>query len=290
MIQPVLQIRKITDDVFSSVWIAALILTYHNFEISKTRILWHTQSDIQKVASDLCTKTVQSARISQWCNGDHPAGSYNYLRANGSLRRLTKIGEYNGRKEAPIVIPAKIDKVFEKFDITIDDLVFWYKNTYCDISLEKNSIQHSISDKVHGHLDNDATKPILMPATSSAHNGLQEEQIKRILEQYLKSDGWETKIARGNERGIDIDASKKNNRWIIEVKGPGSRPPMMNNYFLAILGELLQRMSDTNARYSIALPNLPKYRRLWDELPSLAKERTQIDALFVNPDGSIEFC
>ena len=71
-------------------------------------------------------------------------------------------------------------------------------------------------------------------------------------------------------------------------EGPGSRQPMRVNYFLGILGETLQRMNDPNARYTIALPDLEQYRKLWNKLPQLAKERTTIDMILVDPDGHIE--
>ena len=122
------------------------------------------------------------------------------------------------------------------------------------------------------------------------NENLQEERIKEILNKWLQSEGWVTKVAEGNARGIDIEAKKDTKIWVIEVKGCGSRSQMKNNYFLAIIGTILQRMNDNNARYSIALPNLPKYRRLWSELPLIAKQRTQIDAIFVNSDCSMEFC
>jgi hypothetical protein len=63
---------------------------------------------------------------------------------------------------------------------------------------------------------------------------------------------------------------------------------MRVNYFLGVLGELLQRMSDPEAKYSIALPDLPQFRRLWERLPELAKRRTTISALFVSGSGDVE--
>ncbi|BDG48321.1 hypothetical protein PspKH34_28820 [Parageobacillus sp. KH3-4] len=51
------------------------------------------------------------------------------------------------------------------------------------------------------------------------------------------------------------------------------------NYFLTILGEILQRMEDPYAKYSIALPGIQQFLKLWDRLPLLAKMRT---ALFVD--------
>ena len=60
----------------------------------------------------------------------------------------------------------------------------------------------------------------------------------------------------------------------------GTRNPMRVNYFLSALGEILQRMDDSTAQYSIAVPDLPQYHGLWDRLPVLCKERTQLSILF----------
>lgn len=84
-----------------------------------------------------------------------------------------------------------------------------------------------------------------------------------------------------------IHAVRNEVDWIIEVKGLGSLPAMRVNYFISMLGETLQRMAGANARYSIALPDIAQYRGLWHRLPALAKERTQITALFVAADGTV---
>ena len=123
---------------------------------------------------------------------------------------------------------------------------------------------------------------------SEKMEGLSEENIKEILNDFLILNGWKTQVAWGKTHGIDIDALKERKRWIIEVKGCGSRDAMRVNYFLAILGETLQRMDDPNAKYSIALPDIKQYRNLWSKLPSLAKERTGISILFVKENKEIE--
>ncbi|EID44023.1 MULTISPECIES: hypothetical protein [Anoxybacillaceae] len=125
-------------------------------------------------------------------------------------------------------------------------------------------------------------------SSKSKNDGLSEDEIKEILNNYLISNGWNTQVAWGKSQGIDIDAFKGKERWIIEVKGCGTRSAMRVNYFLAILGETLQRMSDPNAKYSIALPDMQQYRNLWERLPRLAKERTGISVIFVNEDKGIE--
>ena len=116
---------------------------------------------------------------------------------------------------------------------------------------------------------------------------LSEDEIKKVLEAWLSRQGWKVEIAWGKQHGIDIDAFRDQQHWIIEVKGPGSRQPMRVNYFLSVLGELLQRMSDEYSVHSIALPDMPQYRRLWERLPALAKCRTKISILFVSSDGTV---
>lgn len=125
------------------------------------------------------------------------------------------------------------------------------------------------------------------PPKADAGAPLEEEDLKRILTERLTADGWTVSTAWGHAPGVDIDARRGKERWLIEIKGPGSRPQMRVNYFLSMLGEILQRMDDPAARYSIALPDMPQYRGLWERLPSLAKKRTGIDILFVDATGRI---
>ena len=51
----------------------------------------------------------------------------------------------------------------------------------------------------------------------------------------------------------------------------------------------LQRMGRNDARYSIALSDMPQYRRLWERLPELAKMRTRIGALFVEDAETVHY-
>lgn len=111
---------------------------------------------------------------------------------------------------------------------------------------------------------------------------LGEDQIKHKLEDHLISDGWAILgISWGKKQGIDIEAERGGERWLIEVKGIGSSPQMQGNYFLCVLGEILFRMTDPRAKYSIAIPDVRRFRNLWRQLPAEAKSRTRITALFV---------
>lgn len=120
----------ITDSVPTAVWISTLINTYYNFQMLNKKDCWITQKEIRTLAGQLCDKNIDIARISQWCNGDHPNNTYNYLRANGSKRRLTVIGEFNGAREYPHELP--MNKIlFKDRALTVGDLMKWYKNEYC---------------------------------------------------------------------------------------------------------------------------------------------------------------
>ena len=138
-----------------------------------------------------------------------------------------------------------------------------------------------LSVQIHG------TAP---PKKVSGHDKkpLSEDAIKTALESWLLADKWSVKTAMGKTHGIDVEANKPGARWIIEVKGPGSRDPMRVNYFISILGETLQRMNDAEARYSICFPKLQQYERLWSRLPDLAKKRTGISMILVSDDGTVE--
>jgi hypothetical protein len=122
----------------------------------------------------------------------------------------------------------------------------------------------------------------------SAENELQEDEVKEHLRKCLEAKGWCPKIAQGKSRGIDIEALREGKRWVIEVKGCGSRDAMRVNYFLTALGELLQRMNDPSAKYSVAFPDLVQFRRLWKQLPKFAKERTGVNCLFVRANGEVD--
>lgn len=123
--------------------------------------------------------------------------------------------------------------------------------------------------------------------TTDALSVFKEDNLKQILKDYLHADSWETQIAWGRTPGIDINAIRGTERWIIEVKGLGSISAMNVNYFLGVLAETLQRMDDPNAKYSIALPDVKQFRNLWNRLPLLAKKRTGITVIFINEQGNV---
>ena len=120
-------------------------------------------------------------------------------------------------------------------------------------------------------------------------NFLSEEELKHFINDYYTMLGYNTTVAWGHSRGADIIAQKDNECIVIEVKGCGSRQPMRVNYFLAILGEILQRMDNSKNKYFIALPKMQQYKNLWQRLPNLSKQRTTIKLILVDKNGNLEF-
>lgn len=114
-----------------------------------------------------------------------------------------------------------------------------------------------------------ATRPQARPPIDPEKES--EDSLKRHLAEWLITDRWVPEVRWGKNRGIDIDARRGTEHWIIEVKGIGKYQPMRVNYFLGGLAEVLQRMDDPVARYSVAFPDIPQYRGLWTRLPQLAK-------------------
>ena len=93
------------NDVLGAVWLATAILTYEKHLNMKGKLKYtdiaFSQTEIRKLASKISAKKINSVRISQWGNADHPNNQRNYLKEVGTLRRLTIQGEHHGDREMP---------------------------------------------------------------------------------------------------------------------------------------------------------------------------------------------
>jgi hypothetical protein len=135
-----------------------------------------------------------------------------------------------------------------------------------------------------------ANGPPPTPRTVPARPGqlLTEDEVKTAVKAHLEAEGYTVRVAWGREHGIDIEATRDNpaNRLLLEAKGEVSLQPQQVNYFLGALGELVQRMSDADAHYGLALPDNPQYRGLVRRLPALAWDRFSLVVLFARRDGT----
>jgi len=117
---------------------------------------------------------------------------------------------------------------------------------------------------------------------------LPERRIRSILDSFLTSQGWICEVAGTTNHGIDIEAKRGTERWVIETKSSEDTTHDIINSFVSSLGEILQRMDDRNCKYSVALPDTKPFRRLWERLPVLVKKKTGITALFVSQTGTVK--
>jgi hypothetical protein len=122
-------------------------------------------------------------------------------------------------------------------------------------------------------------KSRVLPSESDKH--LSEDEVKEAVRLYLETLGYRVTVAWGRQHGIDIDATGPEGRLIIEAKGDVPSQPQQTNYFIGALGELVQRTSDPDAEYGLALPDVQTYRRLVSRLPELARDRLRLRFFFV---------
>jgi hemin uptake protein HemP len=111
-----------------------------------------------------------------------------------------------------------------------------------------------------------------------------EDEVKEAVRAYLVADGFVVDVAWGRSPGIDIVARHGDGRrYVVEAKAEvGIAGAQQHNYFVGMLGELVQRMDDPEATYAIALPDNRQYRGLVNRLPDLAKKRMSLAVFWVD--------
>ena len=102
------------------------------------------------------------------------------------------------------------------------------------------------------------------------------KKVKHILEDYLFSQGWTLDSDGYDNSDIDLVVKRGAEKWRIQAKGSEPSSEEIINSFVSVLGQILQRMDNDNCRYSIALPDTKQFRRLWERLPELAKDRLEL--------------
>lgn len=119
--------------------------------------------------------------------------------------------------------------------------------------------------------------------------GLGEETVKVCVADFLRSRGYTVSVGKKRERGPDMRASKEGQKIILEAKGEGSRREIFNNFFVSILGEMLQRTAELAAEYGIALPAHRKYARLIEELSDNTRFILRLNFYLVRPSGTGQY-
>lgn len=142
---------KYNFEVKEAVWIGTAVMSYIQYQKSINAgkevtgdMFWFEQSEIRKTSQMLTCNTVQPARITQWFNGDHENNSNNYLRAKGTLRRLTAKGEFSGLKERPETLDDNLSIdlycLDEQVHTTLGMLFKWVDEVYSSFYFDEENI------------------------------------------------------------------------------------------------------------------------------------------------------
>lgn len=250
------------------VWIGSRVLSRNSESFSKQDLLAWARAHYGDERPGLST------HISSYCVASSEANP-------GAYRYLTRVGRgrYRPYRDGDEVHPSKTQAPTcpEAYDVPPEFVTL----------LMLDAAEGTPAAPSAEGTDGDSGAPPV-PRAREPGPELSEDELKARLKDWLEAQEWDVKVAWGKTRGIDVDARRGRERWIIEAKGSGSYAPMRVNFFLGALGETLQRMDDPDAKYSLALPDLPQYRRLWERLPRLARSRTGISILWVRGDDVLE--
>jgi hypothetical protein len=237
--------------------------------------------------------------ISQHCAANKPANPNKcrmlYNLPDGTKRLFKNLDNYHTSRENGKTKPNPED-IPQKYL----PLLKWYNERYSQSQGQKNNdfppkaapINHppqveAIPFSNESELKNFAYK---CPEKSGARKVckkcplfIEEDEVKKAVVQMLKADGWTVnRMALGQTHGVDIEATHKlKGTVLIEAKGEGSLNPMRVNYFLMVLGELIQKMDTPNKQYGIGLPANSQYAHLIIKLPLWIKQHLKLKVFLV---------
>lgn len=120
-----------------------------------------------------------------------------------------------------------------------------------------------------------------------------EDYIKAKVKSYAEGKGWQvTSIAWALQSGPDLVATKDGRSWFIEAKGAGKKGVQFKYYlssFLTGLGQLVTRMTSPDGKYSLAVPDIPAYRSMWERRVSQwLQETLNLTMIFVDGESVTE--
>ena len=110
---------------------------------------------------------------------------------------------------------------------------------------------------------------------------LTEDAVKAAIKQALEAHDWHAEVHWGHDRGIDIEAVRGNERFVLEAKGEGISNPARSVKFDGALGELIRRMNASEVRYGLALPAHRQFIGLVARLPLWIRLRLNLWFFFV---------
>lgn len=89
----------------------------------------------------------------------------------------------------------------------------------------------------------------------------------------------------GSRADVDLRNPSTGARWVVEAKGDTKQNAGLD--FKTGLGQLLLGMSDAEAQYGIAVPDIPRFRALCASFPERVRAGLNIHWLFVGADAHV---
>ncbi|MEG0264538.1 MAG: AT hook domain-containing protein [Erysipelotrichaceae bacterium] len=105
------------------------------------------------------------------------------------------------------------------------------------------------------------------------------EDLSKLVKAWLGEHGWAYEESKDY-----IEAFHDDKKWVINVQGikRGRKQTLPVK-----LSEVMKRIDDENAHYSIAFNDSLTYRRQWNEIPSRVKERLNMSVILADKKGNI---
>ncbi len=106
------------------------------------------------------------------------------------------------------------------------------------------------------------------------------DSLLQLVTLWLNERGWQTTIFDNI-----IEAQKDEMKWLVNVQGSkrGRKQPLPLK-----LNTILKDLEDEEALYSIAFNDSTLYRKQWNELPKLLKNKLNMSVLLADKIGNIQ--
>jgi hypothetical protein len=272
---------KVADEV----WVACALLHTEN----PTRTSFSNNEILDRVKKESIAEKLRVGiqwHIGLHCVANKPANPDRhrmlYELPNGSKRLFKSTDDYHFSREDGKTVPNAWYK--ENYDTSTNTSTpvkpdtSTHKDPDITVTFTKFLNEHEMMDFAYHCPEHIGSFDIQDGACKKCSNFISEDEVKKALSKTLADSGWKiNKVAMGTKHGVDIEATHSNEgTLIIEAKGEGSLNPMRVNYFVMILGELMQKMDSPDKQYGIALPAHQQYVKLIHKLPLYQKQQFKL--------------
>lgn len=110
--------------------------------------------------------------------------------------------------------------------------------------------------------------------------GLSAADLIAICTVWLEERGWNVESVNGK-----LIALKDDQKWMIDIHGMkrGRKQSVP-----AKMSDILRQMEEGNIRYSMAMNDSISYRRQWNQIPHVVKEKLNVSVILADRKGNIQ--